>query len=56
MQTERPDFVFLAAAKVGGIHGNNAYPAQFLYDNLMISTNIIHAAYKAECHRLLFLG
>lgn len=56
MQTERPDCVFLAAAKVGGIHANNAYPAQFLYDNLMISTNIIHSAYKAECHHLLFLG
>jgi len=55
-QTEKPDFVFLAAAKVGGIHANNAYPAQFIYENLMIESNIIHSAYEAGVKRLLFLG
>src|SRR5690606_33831436 len=44
-QEERPDFVFLAAAKVGGIHANNTYRAEFLYDNLMIETNVIHQSY-----------
>ena len=54
--TERPDYVFLAAAKVGGIHANNEYPAEFIRDNLAIQTNIIHAAYQNKVNRLLFLG
>lgn len=54
--TERPDYVFLAAAKVGGIHANNEYPAQFIHDNLAIQTNIIHAAWQCGVQRLLFLG
>jgi GDP-L-fucose synthase len=53
---ERPDFVFLAAAKVGGILANNTYPAQFIYDNLMIEANIIHAAHLHYVKKLLFLG
>ncbi len=53
---ERPDHVFLAAAKVGGIHANNEYPAEFIRDNLAIQTNIIHAAYVNGVKRLLFLG
>ena len=53
---EKPDYVFLAAAKVGGVHANNAYPAEFIRDNLAIQTNIIHAAYKNNVKRLLFLG
>jgi len=53
---EKPDYVFLAAAKVGGIVANNTYPAEFIRDNLAIQTNIIHAAYKANVKRLLFLG
>jgi GDP-L-fucose synthase len=53
---EKPDYVFLAAAKVGGIHANNTYPAEFIRDNLAIQTNIIHAAYRNEVKRLLFLG
>jgi len=56
MNREKPDYVFLAAAKVGGIHANNTYPAEFLYDNLMIETNIIHAAYLNKVKKLLFLG
>jgi len=54
--TEKPDYVFLAAAKVGGIHANNAYPAEFIFSNLAIQTNIIHAAYQHQVKRLLFLG
>jgi len=54
--TERPDYVFLAAAKVGGILANNIYRAEFLYDNLMIEANIIHSAYKSGVTKLLFLG
>jgi GDP-L-fucose synthase len=54
--TEKPDYVFLAAAKVGGILANNEYPAQFIRDNLAIQTNVIHAAYKNGVKRLLFLG
>ena len=50
------DHVVLAAARVGGIHANNAYPADFIYQNLMIQTNVIHAAYSAGVHHLLFLG
>jgi len=52
----KPDYVFLAAAKVGGIHANNVYRAEFLYDNLMIEANIIDAAYRNGCKKLLFLG
>ncbi|NEN25148.1 GDP-L-fucose synthase [Cryomorpha ignava] len=54
--TEKPDYVFLAAAKVGGIQANNVYRADFLYDNLIIEANIIHSAYKNEVKKLLFLG
>ena len=53
---ERPDYVFLAAAKVGGIHANNEYPAEFIRDNIAIQTNAIHAAYVNQVTRLLFLG
>lgn len=53
---EKPQFVFLAAAKVGGIMANNTYKAEFLYDNLMIETNIIQASYKNNVEKLLFLG
>jgi len=53
---ERPDYMFLAAAKVGGIHANNSRPAEFLYQNLAIETNLIHGAYRAGVQRLLFLG
>jgi GDP-L-fucose synthase len=53
---EKPEFVFLAAAKVGGIVANNTYRAEFLYDNLMIESNIIHAAYQSGTEKLLFLG
>ena len=55
-QEERPEYVFLGAAKVGGIHANNTYPAEFIYENLMIEANVIHAAYLAGVKRLLFLG
>lgn len=53
---EKPDYVFLAAAKVGGILANNIYPAEFIRDNLAIQTNIIHAAYLNQVKRLMFLG
>jgi GDP-L-fucose synthase len=53
---ERPDSVFLAAAKVGGIWGNNAYPAEFIHQNLVIQTNVIHEAWRSRVGRLLFLG
>ncbi|TDH23331.1 GDP-L-fucose synthase [Segetibacter sp. 3557_3] len=53
---EKPDYVFLAAAKVGGIHANNVYRAEFLYDNLMIESNVIHTAYEHKVKKLLFLG
>ena len=52
----KPDAVFMAAAKVGGIHANNTYPAQFLYDNLMMAANVIEASYRAGVEKLLFLG
>lgn len=55
-KNEKPAYVFLAAAKVGGIMANNTYKAEFLYDNLMIETNIIQAAYKTGVKKLLFLG
>lgn len=54
--SERPDHVFLAAAKVGGIHANSAYPAEFIRDNLAIQTNVIHSAWKHGTKKLLFLG
>lgn len=53
---EKPDFVFLAAAKVGGIYANNNYRADFIYQNLIVQTNVIHAAWQAGVQRLLFLG
>jgi GDP-L-fucose synthase len=53
---ERPDYVFLAAARVGGIYANNTYPAEFIYSNLTIQTNIIHASYVFKVKKLLFLG
>ncbi|MCU0416473.1 MAG: GDP-L-fucose synthase [Cytophagaceae bacterium] len=53
---EKPEYVFLAAAKVGGIQANNSYRAEFLYDNLILQTNVIHAAYKYGVKKLLFLG
>lgn len=56
LSAEKPDVVIVAAAKVGGIAFNNAYPAQFLYDNLAIAANVIHAAYEAGVSKLLFLG
>lgn len=56
MQSERPDVVILAAAKVGGIYANNTYPAQFIYENLMIECNIIHQAFRAGVTKLLQLG
>ncbi|HRN74145.1 MAG TPA: GDP-L-fucose synthase [Ginsengibacter sp.] len=55
-ESEKPDYVFLAAAKVGGILANNTYPATFLYDNLAIQTNVIHNAYLNGVKKLLFLG
>lgn len=55
-ERERPDHVFLAAARVGGIHANNAYPAVFIHDNLVMQTHVIHSAWKAGVDRLLFLG
>ena len=56
MERERPTHVFVAAAKVGGIHANNIYRADFLYDNLMIEANLIHAAHEVGVEKLLFLG
>lgn len=53
---EKPDYVFLAAAKVGGIQANNIYRADFLYENLMIQNNVIHSAYSSQVKKLLFLG
>ncbi len=55
-RSERPEYVFLAAAKVGGIHANNTYRADFLYQNLMIESNIIHASYRHGVKKLMFLG
>lgn len=55
-QAERPDYVFLAAAKVGGIHANDTYPAEFIRDNLAIQTNVVHSAWKADVKKLCFLG
>ena len=55
-QQQRPTQVYLAAAKVGGIHANNTYPADFIYDNLMVQANVIHAAHSVGVQKLLFLG
>lgn len=55
-EQEKPDYVFLAAAKVGGIHANDTYPADFIRDNLQIQTNVIDAAYRNKAKKLLFLG
>jgi GDP-L-fucose synthase len=55
-ESERPDYVFLAAAKVGGIHANNTYRADFIYDNLVIQSNIIHQSFRCGVKKLLFLG
>jgi GDP-L-fucose synthase len=54
--TEKPDEVYLAAAKVGGIHANNTYPAEFIYDNLMMEANVVDAAFRQGVRKLLFLG
>ena len=54
--TEKPDAVYLAAAKVGGIHANATYPAEFLYTNLMLEANVVHEAWRSGVTRLLFLG
>ena len=55
-KSESPEYVFLAAAKVGGIHANNTYPAEFIYENLQIQTNVIHNAYLSHVKKLMFLG
>lgn len=55
-EQEKPDQVYLAAAKVGGIHANNTYPAEFIYQNLMMEANIIHSAHQNDTQKLLFLG
>lgn len=56
LQVEKPDVVILAAAKVGGIHANNTYPAEFIYENLIVEANVVHQSYEAGVKRLLFLG
>ncbi len=56
LETEKPDQIYLAAAKVGGIHANNTYPAEFIYDNLMVQSNVIHQAFISGVKKLLFLG
>jgi len=55
-ESEKPDQVYLAAAKVGGIHANNSYPAEFIFENLMVQANVIHQAWRASVKKLLFLG
>jgi GDP-L-fucose synthase len=55
-EQEKPDQVYLAAAKVGGIHANNTYPAEFIYENLMVEANVIHQAWRSGVQKLLFLG
>lgn len=55
-EKEKPEYVFMAAAKVGGINANNTYPAEFLYDNLCIQNNVIHQSYRNQVKKLLFLG
>ncbi len=56
LESERPEQVYLAAAKVGGIHANNTYPAEFIYKNMMIEANVIHEAWQVGVQKLLFLG
>ena len=56
IQQEKPDQIYLAAAKVGGIHANKTFPAEFIYQNLMIQANVINAAFENNVKRLLFLG
>ena len=56
MASRRPRVVFLTAGRVGGMYANNAFPADFLYDNLLIEANIIHAAYRTEVAKLVFFG
>ena len=55
-EQEKPEYVFLAAAKVGGIVANDTAPADFMYQNMMLEMNVIHSAWKNECKKLLFLG
>jgi len=55
-ETEKPNQVYLAAAKVGGIYANNSYPADFIYNNLMVQNNVIHQAFMSGVKKLLFLG
>lgn len=55
-RTERPEYIFLAAAKVGGIHANHTYPAEFIYENLLIQNNVIHMAHQYGVRKLMFLG
>ncbi len=55
-EKNKPDLVFMAAAKVGGIHANNTFPAEFIYNNIVIQANVIHGSYKAKVKKLLFLG
>lgn len=55
-EAERIDQVYLAAARVGGIHANHSYPAEFIYDNMMVQTNVVHEAWRSGVHQLLFLG
>ena len=56
LRINRPEYVFLAAAKVGGIHANNTFPAEFIYNNLAIQTNVIHACHQYDVKKLMFLG
>jgi len=55
-ESEKPDYVFMAAAKVGGIHANNTYRGEFIYNNLMIESNVIHSSHLFGVKKLLFLG
>jgi len=55
-EREKPEYVFLAAARVGGIYANNTYPAEFIYNNLMIQNNVVHSAYLCGVKKLVFLG
>ena len=55
-EAEKPDQVYLCAAKVGGVYANNTFPAEFIYDNLMIESNVIHNAWRVGVKKLLFLG
>src|SRR5690606_23495533 len=56
LREHRPDYIYVAAAKVGGIHANNTYRAEFIYQNLVIETNLVHGAYEAGVRDLMFLG